>query len=132
MPEWIVVDKMWVGADDSDEDDPANWADKRIPAKYIVCPRCGGKGTHTNPNIDGNGLTQSDLDEAGPEFLEDYMSGVYDITCVKCQGMRVVLVPDDELAKQMGLTTELNDYYQYEQDKEDELRMREMESRYQF
>lgn len=69
--------------------------DMVIPAKYAVCDNCEGKGTQVNPNVDGNGLTQEDFDEQGPDFFDDYMSGVYDIPCLECHGMRVVLVADE-------------------------------------
>lgn len=65
-----------------------------FPAKFEVCPRCRGEGKHTNPSIDGNGITASEMDELGDDFREDYMSGVYDITCSKCHGERVVAVAD--------------------------------------
>ena len=39
-------------------------------------------------------MTQEDFDEAGPEFYEDYMGGVYDVACHECKGNRVVPVPD--------------------------------------
>lgn len=65
-----------------------------IPFQYEVCDRCNGKGTHVNPSIDGNGITGDEMAEAGPEFLEDYMSGVYDVSCYECHGQRVVMVPD--------------------------------------
>lgn len=67
-----------------------------IPAKFEVCPRCHGEGSQVNPAIDGNGLTAEDIDEAGPEFLDDYLSGVYDVPCHQCKGERVVAVPDME------------------------------------
>jgi len=66
-----------------------------LPAKYEVCDRCRGKGTHVNPNIDGNGLTAEDFAE-DPDFKEDYFSGVYDVTCQECEGLRVVPVLDEE------------------------------------
>lgn len=67
-----------------------------LPGKHEVCPRCEGHGTHVNPNIDGNGLSAEDFDEAGPEFREDYLGGVYDVACEECRGARVVVVPDFE------------------------------------
>jgi len=71
------------------------------PAEYKVCSRCHGEGKHTNPAIDGNGITQSEMHELGEEFFEDYMSGVYDITCQKCNGERVEAVIDwDQFRKQ--------------------------------
>lgn len=65
-----------------------------LPAKFEVCTRCRGEGTHTDPSIDGNGITASEMDELGDDFREDYMSGVYDITCTECKGARVIAVPD--------------------------------------
>jgi hypothetical protein len=65
-----------------------------LPAKFEVCHRCRGEGSHTNPSIDGNGITASEMDELGDDFREDYMRGVYDVTCSVCHGARVVAVPD--------------------------------------
>lgn len=65
-----------------------------LPATFEVCPRCRGKGTHVNPAVDGSGLSQEDFDEGGPEFFEDYMSGVYDVACYECGGKRLVEAPD--------------------------------------
>jgi hypothetical protein len=62
-----------------------------LPSKFEVCRRCQGKGSH-----DGweGGMTRDDMDEYGPEFMEDYMSGVYDRQCTVCKGVRVVEVVD--------------------------------------
>lgn len=65
-----------------------------LPVKMEVCPRCEGRGTHTNPAIDGNGLTSEDFEEQGPEFREDYFAGVYDVTCERCGGRNVIEVVD--------------------------------------
>jgi hypothetical protein len=73
--------------------------DQEFPAKYEVCDRCQGEGRHTNPSIDGNGITGSEMQEIladDPDFLEDYMGGKYDVTCHVCHGNRVVLVVDEE------------------------------------
>lgn len=59
-------------------------------AHYAVCPTCEGRGTHVNPAVDGNGLTQDDIQELGPDFLDDYLGGVYDVRCRECLGRRVV------------------------------------------
>src|SRR5277367_5213950 len=64
-----------------------------LPAKFEVCPRCGGEGSHTNPSIDGNGLTRQDFDE-DPDFEEAYFRGDYDVRCEECKGTRVKAVPD--------------------------------------
>ena len=67
-----------------------------FPAKYAVCDHCNGNGTHVNPNIDGNGITSDEMAELGPDFREDYLSGVYDVICGECKGKRVVLEIDTE------------------------------------
>jgi hypothetical protein len=59
-----------------------------FPAKYEICSVCEGKGRYVNPNIDRNGLDSSEMDD---EFMEDYINGVYDITCRRCGGDRVTL-----------------------------------------
>lgn len=71
------------------------------PAKNIVCPRCDGEGTHTNPSIDGNGLTASDINELmfdDDSFLDNYFGGVYDVSCEQCNGSRIVLALDEDRA----------------------------------
>jgi len=67
-----------------------------LPAKYEVCLNCKGKGSHVNRAIDGNGLDEESLDD--PEFMKDYMSGVYDVPCDECRGKRVVTVVDEARA----------------------------------
>ncbi len=62
--------------------------------KMKCCPTCEGRGTHVNPSIDSNGISAEEMDEHGEEFRRDYISGVYDVRCSQCRGLRVV--PDDE------------------------------------
>lgn len=62
-----------------------------LRARYAACDRCHGNGTHTNPNIDGNGLPQECVED--DDFMDDYLGGVYDVTCETCDGKRVVAVP---------------------------------------
>lgn len=69
----------------------------QLPAKYEVCYRCDGGGTHVNPNIDGHGISaeewHNDWDE---EERELYMAGAYDVSCEECNGKRVLLVVDED------------------------------------
>lgn len=69
-----------------------------LPGKYEVCDRCGGKGTHVNPSIDGHGMSMDEF--YGPDWDDEeremYMTGGYDVGCYDCGGKRVVLVVDDE------------------------------------
>jgi len=64
------------------------------PAKRVVCYCCRGKGTHVNPNVDGDGITPEEFDR-DPEFLESYLSGVFDVQCEECKGERVLDVVDE-------------------------------------
>lgn len=52
---------------------------------WMICPACQGEGKCVNPNIDSNGLTAEDFAD-DPDFAEDYMSGLYDVTCGACNG----------------------------------------------
>jgi len=62
-----------------------------LPAKYKVCSKCEGTGTHVNPAVDGHGLNLSEMD---PDFQESYFRGDYDVKCSECHGERVVLEVD--------------------------------------
>ena len=68
-----------------------------VPSMVAVCERCNGEGRHTNPSIDGNGITGSemaDLCHDDPDFSENYFGGMYDVSCSECKGLRVVRVID--------------------------------------
>lgn len=58
-------------------------------AKYIVCPGCGGEGKTVNPNVDAHGLSADDFRD-DPDFAADYFSGLYDVACGACGGLRVI------------------------------------------
>ena len=60
-----------------------------VRSSYIVCPTCAGHGTHVNPSIDAHGIGREEFDE-DPYFEEAYFSGMYDVTCNQCNGLRVV------------------------------------------
>lgn len=81
-----------------------------IPARYEVCGRCMGKGSHVNPAIDGNGITMEEWhNEWSHEEQEAYMSGRYDVGCYECHGNRVVPVADEKTASQ----EQLDQYNEY-------------------
>jgi RecJ-like exonuclease len=78
------------------ENDDGEETVHEFPSKKEVCHRCDGHGKHTNPAIDGNGITASEwADEWDEESRENYMSGVYDVTCETCNGLNVVDVIDE-------------------------------------
>jgi hypothetical protein len=93
--DWAAIEPVVVRRADGSEH-------VELPAKRVVCPRCEGKGTHVNPNVDGHGLTREDF-ERDPDFLDDYMRGVFDVTCYECDGARVTLEVDRERAPKVAL-----------------------------
>jgi hypothetical protein len=94
---WDVLneDKMLALVKEADADGNAHW----VRFRYDVCPTCNGKGTHVNPSIDCHGITSDEFAD-DPGFLEDYMRGVFNVTCFGCQGNRVfpVQVGDQPVA----------------------------------
>lgn len=65
-----------------------------VPARFVVCPSCDGKGSHVNPAIDCGGLSREDFDD-DPDFEEGYVSGNYDVQCYTCHGKRVIAVANE-------------------------------------
>ncbi len=61
-----------------------------LPTRREVCPRCHGEGVHDHPAF--NGFTGEEMREMGDDFRENYISGVYDVTCTECSGRNVVNV----------------------------------------
>lgn len=94
-----------------------------ISAKYAVCDLCNGKGKHVNPSIDSGGLTREDFAE-DPDFERDYFRGLYDISCNRCGGKRVILVAGDENNKEdlAGYERALQERHQSAVDRANELR----------
>jgi hypothetical protein len=64
-----------------------------MPSKFEVCWRCRGRGVH---DCWEGGMTGDEMAEQSPDFLEDYLSGVYDTTCTVCRGQRVLEVVDEK------------------------------------
>lgn len=54
-----------------------------LPFKWVICGHCDGHGKSSSYL---GAFTRDDIDEAGPEFLQDYMGGRYDRTCDHCDG----------------------------------------------
>jgi len=89
--------------------------DLELPARYVVCDVCDGKGTHVNPSIDSHGLSAEDFAE-DPDFAEDYFAGRYDVPCHECSGQRVMPVMDEartDAATQQRVNEWLDDIYAY-------------------
>lgn len=76
-------------------EDAEGWEEEvDLPAKWEICPRCDGDGTHDHPAF-SNGITSDEWAEWGDEDRETYMCGGYDVHCEECKGSGTVLVVDD-------------------------------------
>lgn len=94
----------------NDDGDPQEMS---IPAVYEVCGYCRGSGTSSAYL---GAFTSDDEWMQDDDFRDNYFSGAYDQTCPQCQGLRVVLVPDDDTAPKDALKAyydELNAEAQY-------------------
>ncbi len=58
-----------------------------------VCPHCDGEGTIVNPSC--SVWTAEDAAE-DPDGLEAMLDGVYDVTCTRCRGLRVIEDSNEE------------------------------------
>lgn len=73
----------------------------KLPAKLELCSRCRGHGTHVNPSIDGNGITESEFAEWHQDEVEGYFSGAYDVCCYDCSGDKTEKVIDTDAVDRM-------------------------------
>lgn len=106
-----AVVERWTNEDTGEE------MTQEIHFKYDVCDTCNGKGTHVNPSIDANGLSNEDL-YGDPDFAEDYFSGRCDVTCYECNGNRVVAVPDPRDDKEKEILKEIDEDMEEEREYE--------------
>lgn len=70
-----------------------------LPARFEVCDRCEGYGTHLNPSIGQHAYSAEEFAESfDDEEREQYFTrgGRYDVSCEVCGGKRVVAVPDED------------------------------------
>lgn len=84
-----------------DEDD--NEIEAELPAKFEVCGRCEGHGTHLNPSIGKHAYSIEEFYETfhDEEDREQYFKrgGIYDVQCEECKGEKVVKVVDEDALK---------------------------------
>jgi hypothetical protein len=62
-----------------------------FPAEWVICDECRGEG---KSSAYLGAYTMDEMDEAGPEFEEDYFAGRYDRTCECCKGSGKLKVID--------------------------------------
>lgn len=72
----------------TDDDDNQIYLD--VPKKMIVCPSCGGHGTHERRDIDMSAVVDSMHEDGDQDGLDHYRSGGFDTTCEECGGLRVI------------------------------------------
>lgn len=80
---------MWERVGDDGEGETVE-----VPAKWVVCPECGGEGRVLSPAFRGQLDSEFMEDE---EFLEEYRKGgkgIYSCACPECNGRTTVLVAD--------------------------------------
>ena len=73
------------------DNDEGSSEDVKLPSKFVVCDRCQGRGVH---DCWEGGMTGDEMAEQGPEFMDDYLDGMYDKACTVCNGLRVIEVVD--------------------------------------
>ena len=76
------------------EDDEGNEYVVEVPAKFVICNVCNGKGTHSLA-VDGHGITAEEWNnEWSYEEQEMYMRGEYDQRCEACEGSGKLTEPN--------------------------------------
>ena len=88
----------------SDEDNDDIETKHSVPGEWEICYRCQGNGKHTNPNIDGHGITSDEWEnDWDDDERKEYMSGGYDVPCeYKCSDGKV-LVPNEKMCSKEQL-----------------------------
>jgi DnaJ-class molecular chaperone len=76
-------------------DQDGNSETHRLLALWEICGACEG---HGRSSAYLGAFTCDDMDEAGPEFMEDYMAGHYDRSCEHCNGAGKISVIDRDRA----------------------------------
>lgn len=85
------------------EDEEAVEHTAQLPARFEVCTRCEGHGTHLHPSIGQHAYSMEEFNEAfdDDESRQAYFErgGMYDVPCEECHGKRVVAVVDVKALK---------------------------------
>ena len=111
-----VAEMVWVVVM---EDDDGLEETVKLPARYVVCGTCDGKGKHVNPSIDSHGIGEEEWDrDWSHEDKENYHSGMYDIQCNECKGRTTTPSINHELVTK-SMNKKWQEALQYEQDRLD-------------
>jgi len=90
--EWEEFSSINLSNVETATDKDLDYPDYTLSSKWAICSICDGEGSHVNPSIDCNGITQSEWEEWDYEDREMYMSGGYDQSCESCNGSGKVRV----------------------------------------
>ena len=92
---------------------------RNLPAQFVVCDECRGKGSHLVEGMRGAVYTWEDFAE-DPEFQTDYFGGAYDVPCETCRGERLVTVPEREvLTRSEARFLDMVERVQFEREREE-------------
>jgi hypothetical protein len=65
--------------------------EKQLPHRWEICGNCRGEG---KSSAYLGAYTADEMAQQGPDFREDFISGVYDRQCDPCEGSGKVAVVD--------------------------------------
>jgi hypothetical protein len=92
---------------------------RNLPAQFVVCDECRGKGSHLVEGMRGAVYTWRDFEE-DPDFRNDYFGGAYDVPCETCHGERLVTVPEREaLTRSEARFLDMVERVQFEREREE-------------
>jgi hypothetical protein len=119
---WDKLDEKRMVATATVWDDDGDGVEVEVAFRWEVCPTCEGRGKHVNPSIDSQGISPEEFDEE-PDFHEDYMRGVYDVSCYECGGRRVVPEPDEDTENGKRVVEKMNTLAQWAREEAHEREM---------
>jgi hypothetical protein len=106
------------------EDAEGNEVVDLLPARWKICDRCHGNGTH-DPDAFSNGFTTEELYE-DPDFAEAYFEGRYDVACEEnCNGGKIMVIDEDNCNPELlaAYRRQQEFEYNYKREREHERRM---------
>ena len=64
-----------------------------VDGHMMVCPSCGGYGSHDRTDLDCSKLVDNMIEDGDTDGIEAYYNGAYSQPCRECKGKNVVLAP---------------------------------------
>jgi len=91
----MIMLQMKITVENSEHGTDEDFIETTLSAKYEICTRCRGKGSHTNPSIDGHGISADEWNGPGwdDESRDMYLSGGYNVGCeAACDNGKVLII----------------------------------------